>query len=70
MKNLKNLGKALTNAEQKMINGGKRPAPSLYACTGSLDCNTNVPGALACCTDDNHCGYHYSIGQTCIKNIG
>ena len=37
MKNLKNLGKALTKAEQKEVNGGKR----LMECSSDDECGTN-----------------------------
>lgn len=38
MKNLKNLGKALSQAEQKEINGGKK----LMECSSDSDCGTNA----------------------------
>jgi hypothetical protein len=40
MKNLKNLGKALSKAEQRSINGGRRHC--------SVGCPQNSP----CCSDD------------------
>ncbi|WP_161804616.1 hypothetical protein [Lacinutrix himadriensis] len=46
MKNLKNLGKALTKAEQRTINGGR-------ACRVDLPC----PEGYKCVTDGNPWGF-------------
>ncbi|WP_161805020.1 hypothetical protein [Lacinutrix mariniflava] len=43
MKNLKNLGKALSRAEQKTINGGY---PIMNICPdGQKPCQVNLPGS-------------------------
>ncbi|WP_452228605.1 hypothetical protein [Lacinutrix sp. MEBiC02404] len=50
MKNLKNLGKALTKAEQQTINGGRT-----YCVIGSTHCT--CPQGQTCISANGHSGY-------------
>ena len=65
MKNLKNLGKALTNAEQKTINGGKMFYGGGYQCCNQWGCGACVTGSSMDCTVHDHGSNNEVYGQAC-----
>jgi len=66
MKNLKNLGKALSKAEQKTIIGGKRQSlENGYQCCNTWGCGACVQGSSRDCSIYDHGSNYHVWGQSC-----
>lgn len=66
LKNISNLGNALTKNEQKEISGGRRPAQSISAHGGYQCCNAWGCGACVTGSSENCSSYGEGVyGQHC-----